>query len=77
MISKPTLALTTAMALAMALAPTMVSAQEETAAAGGIETAFGTVVPVVAGAVAVGAIVGLAVVLSAQNNNNSTSTTAP
>ncbi|MEX2650781.1 MAG: hypothetical protein WD673_17385 [Alphaproteobacteria bacterium] len=67
-----------ALAAALALSPTLAFAQEEATggAAGqeGIATPFGEVSPLVAGIVVVGAIVGLAVGLSSNNNNNATGT---
>ncbi len=72
----------TALALgaALALSPTLAFAQEEaTGGAAGqedVETPFGDVSPVVIGAVVIGAIVGIALGLS-NNNNNATSTTSP
>ena len=68
-----------ALAAALALSPTLAFAQEEATggAAGqeGIATPFGEVSPLVAGVVVVGAIVGLAVGLSSNNNNNFTTGT--
>jgi hypothetical protein len=76
MIRKKLIALASVMALSFA--PSLAMAQEETAGEGGISTPFGTVAPVVAGAIAIGAIIGLAVVLSSTNNNaSSTTTTGP
>ena len=79
MIRKNVLALATAMVLA--LAPTMVScAQEdpmgEVWAEGGLSTPFGTVAPAVASAVAVAAILGVVVAVTAGNNNSASTTAA-
>jgi hypothetical protein len=70
---------TLALAAALALSPTLAFAQEEaTGGAAGqdpIVTPFGEVSPLVAGVVVVGAIVGLTIALSGDNNNFATGTT--
>jgi hypothetical protein len=62
-----------ALASALVLSPALAIAQEESGEAAGenvINTPFGEVSPVVAGAIAVAAAIGLGIGLSSNNNNN-------